>query len=136
MNRRSLAAAAFSIAAIAVGTGVPVAVGSSAAQLTASARSTTAPVTVQFPTFASSATTATLSFHPDRIQVAGLSASGVTQLLKLETAARVTPAVVVKLGSTSKFTLVDVIVTSIQSPAGGVAPTVRAVLAYGSIRST
>jgi hypothetical protein len=136
MNRRSLAAAAFSIAAIAVGTSVPVAVGSSAAQLTASARSATAPVTVQFPTFASSATTATLSFHPDRLQVAGVSASAVTRLFNLESAGRVTPAVVVKLGSTSTFTLVDVIVTSIQSSALGGAPSFQAVLAYGSIQST
>ena len=101
-----------------------------------SAGQATPTVTVQFPTFASGATTATLTFQPNRIQVAGLSASAVTQLLKLQSAGKATPKVVIKLGSTSTFTLLDAIVASVQSRAGGGAPSFAAVLAYGSIRST
>jgi hypothetical protein len=95
-----------------------------------------APVTVQFPVFAATATTATLSFHPNRIELVGLSPSAAAQLLDLESAGRLTPTVEVKLGSSSTFTLADVIVTSVRSSAGGGTLSASAVLEYRSIRST
>jgi hypothetical protein len=138
MNRKSIAVTAFSIAAIAAGSALSVAVAKSAANPIADSPAgafVNAPVTVQFPTFASGATTATLSFQPNRIRVAGLSASAATRLINLDSAGRITSTVVVKLGTTSTFTLLDVIVTSATSSTGGAAPGAGAVLDYASIRS-
>lgn len=122
------AALAASLASLAIA-------GGSARAQAPSPHSAPAPVTVQFGGFVATATTATLSFNPDRILLAGLSASAVTRLLALDSAGRVTPAVIVKLGSTSTFTLGDVIVTSVRSLAGPGSPSAEAVLGYGSIRS-
>ena len=130
MNPR-FSALAICLACLAIAGGVAPAHASSAA-----AAQPLPTVTVQFPSFTSDATTATLSFRPNRIQIAGLSATAMTQLLRLESAGKVTPKVTIKLGSTSTFTLLAVIVTSLQAPAAGGAPSPTAVFAYGSIRST
>lgn len=87
--------------------------------------------TVRFPTFAT--TTSSLTLLPNRVRFTAPASSAVSQLATLEATGRVTPKVVITLGSASTLTLRRVIVTSVARSNGGATATFEIALGFVSI---
>jgi hypothetical protein len=88
-------------------------------------------MTVRFPTFAATATNLTLL--PNRVQFAAPNSSAVSQLATLESTGRVTPKVVITLGSGSTLTLRQVMVTSVGTVTGSGATSFEIALGFLSV---
>ena len=128
-NARRLVPAAVCLAYLALAAGIAHARPASTGQVPQAQPA----ITLQFPTFAVHPTT--LTFAPRSGQLTLPPSSGVIRLIDLESTRAVTPTVLIRIGSTSTFTLFDAAVTSVRALSGGAAPSFEVALTYRSIKS-